>query len=780
MAALLLLAILTLLIYHGVIFRSGIIYGKDTVVQGYPLEWYSKLIAKTQTSPTWFAYMMSGFPTTPAIYPTDALASILPPTRVVGWRYILHTMAAAALMFLMMRRFGCKNSSSMVGAIAFGFSAFFISKVYAGHGYAVWSCTWMPLTLLLLDRTIETRKAKLAVLTGASLGLQILGQHPQYVLYTIIAMALFAIWRIAPQMLRERNPRKVAGYTGLAALVAIFALLISAHHILPFMQITALSNRGGGTGYEYASSLSMHPAQMITAALPSFCGNPERQNSVFGALYWDSTMYIGLLPLILALIAFFRVKDPRASYFKVLALISIVLALGDHTPLYRLIYHIPGFSMVRAPGKGLFLYTFAFSALAAYGMELLISSTSRFHLRYVDRSTDRALLPLAGPMKKIERVFIFAFAALLAALVAWIVMKGPVLSIAEKMISARGDAAVVAPKLAGLFRLQLLNLVWATAFAGIGTAVVVALMRRRISIRVAAAVIIGVSFVDLWMYANPLLYTVNARKLFIGGDRGAIRMIMDDHTRFRILPLDTNAFQYTQGVLDGLESVNGYYPISLARYAAYTGAIENKPGYVDVSADISNYNSPLVDLLNAKYILSSKPLRTGNLRELHSGRIHVYLNPDAFPRAFIVHDAKSVRTPKDALAEIKRKDFDASRTVVLEGTDPLLRLSREPVTETALVTKHTPTELRISATAGSPGYLVLSEVYYPDWQAWVDGKPAQVMHANYLFRAVYLPQGKHEVRMEFVSKPYRIGLVMGSAALVIIAGMLAVGLKRAG
>ncbi|MBI2844722.1 MAG: YfhO family protein [Armatimonadetes bacterium] len=767
LAAVLLLAVLTLLIYHGVVFRPGVIYGRDTALQGYPLAWFEVETLKNWDVPGWFPYMLSGFPLTTAspFYPSDYLVRFFPVTRFVTWRYILHTFAAAVMMFLMLRRFKRGYTASVIGGMCFGFSAFFISKVYAGHGLALWTGTWLPLTILFLDLAIDTGRPRYAVLSGAVLGLQILGQHPQYVFYSLLALLLFGLWRVVPRLAREPKAGKAASFFGLGALVGLFAFLISSPHLLPFLQMMNLSNRGGGTGYDYASSLSMHPAQLITAAVPSFWGNPAMQNSVFGALYWDAAMYIGVIPLLLAAAAFIWSRDPKAKYFKALAVISLVIALGKHTPLFTWIYHIPGFDMIRAPGKILFLYAFAAAALAAYGADLLVASADR-----VSASPER---------KKVGRLFICSFIVFAAVLVVWIVGREHIFSVAETaIISTRGDSTDAFGKLGGLYSLQVASLAWTTLFAAVGAVVVAAASRTRIRPGAAGVVIASVIFLDLYMYADPLLYTHNARKLYASGDRGAIAAVQSDPDRFRILPLDTAVFQYAQGVFDNLESVNGYMPISIARYANYVGAINGTPGYVDVSADIQNFESPLVGLLNVKYVLSSQELASKHLTEVFSGRAHVYRNNRWLPRAFIVHQSKRVADADLALREITSSSFDPLNTVIVESDGPVPKVYGDSSNDRVRFLSYSANDIRIAADMGSPGYLFLSEVYYPDWRAWVDGKPARILPANYLFRAVYLPRGRHEVRMSFVSSRYRIGSGMAVSSLVFIAGMIAVERRR--
>jgi hypothetical protein len=771
-----LLAILTLLVYHDVIFKSGVVFGKDTIVQGYPLFTSTADIITGRIGQGWFPYMLSGFPmpSDELFCPTDWLMLVLPPVRAITWNYILHALTAAVFMFFLMRRFRQSTIGSFISAMAFGFSAFFISKVYAGHGGAIWTGIWIPLVILLLDRTIESRRVTDAIFTGVAFGFQLLGKHPQYLYYTAIAALLFAAWRILPQIVRARRLSIIGIYLGLAVLVILFMVLISAPYLLSFTQITLLSNRSGGTDYKFASSLSMHPAQLITAIAPSFWGNPVRHNSAFGALYWDGAMFIGVLPFLFAIIAVIWVRGPRACYFKILALISILIALGNNTPLFQLIYHIPGFSMVRAPSKILFLYTFAASALAAYGVDALLSTAIRS--RQPESIQEGTL-----SNKKPRTALIWSSIGFITAFLFWFTAKEYVFSAARHAILAsRKDPQTALAKLEGLFNLQLSGLAWAAGFAAIGAVIAVMFVRQKISARTTGIVLVLLTFIDLWMYADPLLFITDPSKPYKAMDRTAINIMKADHDHYRILPLDTSAFQYAQGVFDDLESINGYYPVSLARYAAFVGAIKNAPPYSGVSADIKRYNSPLVRLLSVKYILSSKPISDDNLVHLHSGRSNLYYNKNWLPRAFTVHHAKVVSSPKDALNEIRQPDFNPRDTIIIESDRKLPKVSGESHRDKVRIILHGSNEINIQVDMASDGYLFLSEVYYPTWKAWVNGKPADILPANYLFRGIYLSKGHHNIQMRVVDTWSNIGKVLSLSSMAFVAMVFFISYSKRG
>jgi uncharacterized membrane protein YfhO len=74
------------------------------------------------------------------------------------------------------------------------------------------------------------------------------------------------------------------------------------------------------------------------------------------------------------------------------------------------------------------------------------------------------------------------------------------------------------------------------------------------------------------------------------------------------------------------------------------------------------------------------------------------------------------------------------------------------------IVAYRPNAIRFTAETSAEAYLVLSEVYYPGWRAYVDGRAAPVLRANYAFRAVYLKPGYHEVRFVFEPMSWKVGL----------------------
>lgn len=156
----------------------------------------------------------------------------------------------------------------------------------------------------------------------------------------------------------------------------------------------------------------------------------------------------------------------------------------------------------------------------------------------------------------------------------------------------------------------------------------------------------------------------------------------------------------------------------------------------------------------------------GNYRLVHSGDVKIYENLDVLPRAYIVHQARSLDSDNDVLAALSSEEFDPTSEVLLSGEEA----SAEPygadcVGQVRLIS-YAPERVTAEAETTCPGYLVLSDAHYPGWVALVDGKPEGIRRANFYFRAVLVQPGRHVI--EFV---YRPASVRGGLALSLAAGL---------
>jgi hypothetical protein len=165
----------------------------------------------------------------------------------------------------------------------------------------------------------------------------------------------------------------------------------------------------------------------------------------------------------------------------------------------------------------------------------------------------------------------------------------------------------------------------------------------------------------------------------------------------------------------------------------------------------------------------------------HGGAL-ILRNLRALPRAWLAPEAERVE-PEEALRRIQGTSdtgFDPWRTALLEGNTAGLEslLGGSAFSGIAKVTKRTPNGLVIDTSANQAAVLVVSEINYPGWIAWIDGRRAPVVTADYLLRSVVLPAGSHRVEMRYTAPAARRGAWISFAAVALILALSIIGFRR--
>jgi len=176
----------------------------------------------------------------------------------------------------------------------------------------------------------------------------------------------------------------------------------------------------------------------------------------------------------------------------------------------------------------------------------------------------------------------------------------------------------------------------------------------------------------------------------------------------------------------------------------------------------------------------------GNFRLAHSGDVKIYENLDVLPRSFLVHRKTEAADDERAVALMRAPAFDPAAEVILSTGESAAGTGdagseatgdRPPQgTKTAQVVHYAPEQVEIEVNAEAPGYVVLTDAWYPGWEATVDGELAPVYRADLFFRAVAVPAGNHQVVFTFRPRSVGIGVGISLAALagliVLAAGAL--------
>ena len=235
----------------------------------------------------------------------------------------------------------------------------------------------------------------------------------------------------------------------------------------------------------------------------------------------------------------------------------------------------------------------------------------------------------------------------------------------------------------------------------------------------------------------------------------------------------------------GLQSIQGYNALHVVRYGEYLRALNGRgQGYHYADVYEGGLASPLLDLLNTRYIIVPSEVppdeeeaeAVQRLVDTHptvyeDDRVKVLENREALPRAWIVHRARRV-APGEALALLSASTVDPEETALLEGEPPNLGFPDDTSSNRASVEEYEADRMELLAFTKTPGLLVLGEVYYPAWKAYVDGEPVPLYRADHLLRAVPVPAGEHTVELRYESWTLRLGTAISLLTGLVLTTLL--------
>ena len=699
-------------------------------------------------SPFWTPYVFSGSPQAAdpqslIFSPSFALIAALNPAPDFRWSdgAVLGTLLLGALaIVLVFRDRGWHPAGAVVAALSFAFGAAAAWRIQ--HVGQVLSLGYFAVTLFLLSRALERSSIGYGFTAGLMSGFMVLGRD-QVALIGVYVLAGLVIAAI----LMARNPWR-AFRTSLRPLLAgtLGAVLVATIPILLTVFIAQESNRPV-IDFVEAGKGSLHPAALLTGLIANLYGAAGPLADFWGAPSpaWEarfgplglylarnmSQLYLGLLPMGLILTvglvrgALWRREIVAVS---IAALIVLLYALGRYTPAFHVLFELPGVSFYRRPADALFILGALFSLLGGYLTHLvMIGAVSK-----------------ARPRQVVLEASIFAGALGLAIWLAWTTGR----------ISVATTPLVIA-LLCGMLTLG--GLVAAHGLAQRGSAL-------------AATVVLAATLtMDLSVNNGPSESTALPAKMYDvlrkDSTNETIALLKretartaapDRRDRIELAAID---FHWPNASLvHELDNTLGYNPLRLGLYSKATGAGDHValPDQRTFSALMPGYRSLLADMLGLRFIATGVPieqidkaLKPGDLRQIARTKdAYVYENPRALPRVLLVTEAQKVDFDAILTSGQWPAGFDPRRTVLFDRDPPPLATAALGPSAIAIRDYGT-TTVTLAVDAPRGGYLVLNDVWHHWWQVEIDGKPAELLRANVLFRAVVVPPGKSTVRFVF-------------------------------
>jgi len=735
------LALLALLFFWPVTTGQGWIPrgGGDLVSFLWPTYSYAAQALHSGRLPLWNHSLYSGAPLiadnqSGLFYPLNLLVFLLwpgLPYLALEALVIFHVWLAGAGTYALLRTLLAElnpapppnwaRAGAFAAGVAFMFSDVFVTHV--GNLNIVAVSAWLPLALLALHLGLARRSAGWCAAAGVVLGVAALAGHAQMTLIVAAALGLFAFWRIGAQLINPVDRvRTTAQLIALTALAFLVAFGVAALSLVPALEHTRYTARAR-LDYPAAAEYSLPWQGLAGLISPLIFGRGAA--AAWGPWPRVELGYAGLVTLFLAGLASLRGRAGWPRFLAALGLFGLLVALGEHTPVHRLLYQfVPGFASLRVPARFILLTDFALAGLAGYGLARLPQLTSR-----------RIGLSAIG----------LAVAGLAVALAGWL---------------ATPDHLLHQPEL----------------FFGLGVA----------ALLLVAAVLLARA--RRWRFAPLLLAALVAADLVslgagveveradptLGFDHPAVVAFLQSQPGPLRIDNAAAAWSPDAAARLGLEDIGGLSnPLALAVYSTYAGAVGAR-------------GTPLYNFLNAQFVLADKGAPPGDPSFVpvfnEDPTLDVYLNTLAQPRVRLVTEMQVVTSGEAAFGALHAPGFDPERVVILDATStaqpPPAAGPASADAPTLFYTAYAPESYTVVARTSVPAYLVFSEVWYPGWRAWVDGAETPIYRADFAFRAVYVPAGEHTIVMRFDPPAWRMGLTITVLTLLALAGWALLAWRR--
>ena len=720
--------------------------GGDLVPFLYPNYQFAAHHLRQGIIPLWNPHLYSGVPfaadpQSGLFYPVNLLLFLLLPNlsvRTLQGMGIFHFWLAGFGMYLYLRhsplarRLQIQPIAALTGALAFEFSDLFI--VHFGNLNMIAVAAWLPLVMLTFQKGVETGEHRCAWAAGALLAVATLASHIQITLFILLALALYTLWHT---LRSDPTPRFAPLTSFLITLMVTVGL--SALWLIPTLEMSRYTPRSD-LPYPEAAAFSLNPPQLIGLLIPNYFGRDPMLH--WGP--WDrvETGYIGVLTLLLALLAIVLHRDRRTQFLVLLGGISFLLALGENSILHGWLSLSPGFGQFRAPARYILLLDFALAGLAAIGVSRLMQPLIEPE-RALLGTTLKVLTWVLGGLTVI---------ALPLAYFALLLMQDRNPEIFRRAAAATDGVTTFTLLVTGSLLLLHLRRLGRLRGAGFGVCAILLIAFDLFSLG---------SNVDVG-YADPTTGYDHPEVLtFLKNDPGI--------NRIEVTTDIWHLWQPDTALLHGLYDAWGVYnPLTLADSTRYWGQVWPRSS--------SSYN-----LLGIKHIVAGKggAPADGHIVPIFDAdpAVNVYLNLDALPRPLFVPHALSVDSQEAAWAALKSPTFDPATTVILEAPALQPLPTTEPLPNPNLglaILRYDLHTVEIGLTSDIPGYLFLSDTYYPGWQATIDGELAPLYRANYAFRAVPVPAGIHTIRMDYQPRSWMIGLGASGVTLLGLVSVLGV------
>lgn len=762
---------------------------------------------KTGETSRWTNSVFSGMPTyqiAPSYKSTTALGKVESLYHLWLPQYVWYLFAYLLGFYILLRAFDFRQSLAALGAVIWAFSSYFLIIIAAGHIWKVMALAYLPPMIAGIVLTYRGKYLWGLVVTAIFAAFEVNANHAQMTYYYLF-IVFFMVIAFLVKAIREKKVPQFIKASIVCIIAAAIGIAINASSLYHTWQYQKESMRGkselvsktdpknqtsSGLERDYITQWSYGIGETWTLLIPNAKGGasePMINNSivqekgdpqyeqVYQSLgqYWgeqpgtSGPVYVGAFVLFLFILGLFIVKGPMKWALLAATMLSVLLSWGKNfmglTDIF--IDYMPMYAKFRTVASILVIAEFTIPLLAMMALKKIVDEPDYItkHMKYLWIS----LGCTAG-----------------IALLFWI-MPGvffDFISTAENQALSQIPADQLSPLKSNLISLReaifRADCMRSIIVILIGVVMLLLFKARKLQAKYFVGGVIALCLIDMWAvdkrYLNDGMfqpkYDVDQP---IAKTQADEQILKDKGLDYRVLNMTTNTFNENNTSYYH-KSIGGYHAAKLRRY---NELIEHyiAPEMQNMNKVLSPENisqgpdnmlqvtdkgnlMPALNMLNAKYFIvgpqGQQPIAVKN--------------NSAMGNAWFVNKVDYVDNANEEIERIGKMDIHHEAVADKKFEQALGKSAQNDSTAKATLTAYEPNHLTYDVNSKNGGVVVFSEVYYPEWTATIDGKPANVGRVNYVLRAVNVEPGSHKVVLDFHPKSVTITETISYIASTIL------------
>ena len=749
----------------------------------------------------WTNATFSGMPTyqtAPSYQSTGVLNQVMKAYHLWLPENVWYVFAYLLGFYILLRAFDFRWHLAALGAIVWAFSSYFFIIIAAGHIWKVMALAYLP---PLIAGLVWAYRGKLLCgfcVTALFSAFEIDANHVQMTYYYLFVIAAMVI-AYGADAVRRGQWKGFLRATGVCAAGALIGVLLNLSNLYHTWQYAQESMRGkselvkknvtnqtsSGLDRDYITQWSYGIDETWTLLVPNAKGGAsvplaanakamEKADPNFMQIYqqmgqyWgdqpgtSGPVYVGAFVLMLFVLGLFIVKGPMKWALLGATVLSILLSWGHNFMPFTDFFldYVPMYSKFRTVASILVIAEFTIPLLAMLALKRLVDEPNlmgkQMRWVYVSFGLTGGIALLFALM---PTVFFsdFISAAELEAL------KGiPANYLAPLESNLRSIRE-------GIFVADCWRSFWIIA---IGMALLLLYRYRKLKAEYMVGAMVLLCLIDMWQvnkrYLNDGMFVEKSVREQAQPMTETDRLILrDKDLDYRVLNLASNTFNENETSYYH-KSIGGYHAAKLRRYQ---DLIDNyiapemqrlMSALAKAGGDMTKVKGdsifPVLNMLNAKYFIV--PLQDNKTVPIQ--------NPYVLGNAWFVDKLNYVNNANQELEALGKLNLrheavaDARFKAVLGEATP------QDSTSVVKLTAYAPNQLTYEVKSATGGVMVFSEIYYPEWTATVDGKPAEIGRADYVLRALKVDKGQHQVVLTFDPKSVKQTETVAYAAYVVL------------